>query len=80
MEKKLKYLIRVNYESGIQEEFWYKSFTIKGDTWEWEAVSPPKTKPILMNVDKVESVWQLDAIEVNPEATHRVTAEGIQLL
>jgi len=64
MEKNYQYLVRVNYESGIQEEFWCKSFTIKGGTWEWESVNPHEISPIYMNVDKVESVWQLDTREV----------------
>ena len=64
MEKNYEYLVRVNYESGIQEEFWCKSFTIKGGTWKWESVNPHEISPIYMNVDKVESVWQLDTREV----------------
>ena len=63
MEKQLEYLIRVNYKSGHSEELWYKKFTIRSETYEWET-SDPVRRPLLIGVDDIESVWQLEVREV----------------
>jgi len=60
------YKIRVNYKSGIQEEFWVKEFSIKNDNWKWVSFDIIKS-PIYMNVDEIESVWQLESKEVEEE-------------
>lgn len=54
-----EFLIRVNYTSGIQEEFWVSHFSIKGGSYSWTTVALGGPKPIQMNVDAIESVWQL---------------------
>lgn len=54
-----EFLIRVNYKSGIQEEFWVREFTIKPDgslSW-WCAGSHPV--PISISNSNIESVWQV---------------------
>lgn len=56
---KIYYKLRINYKSGIQEEFWCSDFKIDGDTYTW--VSKNDTmKPVKIGVDCVESVWQVD--------------------
>lgn len=56
-----RYLLRINYKSGISEEFWVTEFAISNGNWTWKSMSGVH-HPILMGVDAVESVWQLDAI------------------
>ena len=62
-----KFLIRVNYTSGIQEEFWCKEFEIRGRNYSWEPLNPAGPKPLKLDTssgnDQIESVWQLDAQE-----------------
>lgn len=53
-----KYRIEVNYKSGIQKRFWVYEFSIENGTWTWKHIDDCN-KPILMNVDEVESVWQV---------------------
>ena len=53
-----KYLIEVNYKSGIQKRFWVYEFEIKNGTYTWQHVDDAN-KPMLMNVDEVESIWQV---------------------
>ena len=55
---KKKFRIRVNYKSGISEEFDVYSFSINGDVYNWEPVHITE-KPILIGVDDIESVWQV---------------------
>lgn len=54
-----EYLVRVNYKSGIQEEFWVTEFAVKGGSYSWTPASAVGPKPVQMNVDAIESVWQL---------------------
>ena len=54
---KTKFLIQVNYKSGNSMQFWVYKFNVRDDKWTWESVSSPK--PVLLNVDEVESVWQI---------------------
>lgn len=54
-----KFLIEVNYKSGIQKQFWVYKFRINDGQWTWDPVDPTNNSPILMNVDEVESVWQV---------------------
>ncbi len=53
-----KYLIEINYKSGIQKQFWVYDFKAKNGTWTWTSVHEDN-KPVIMNVDEVESVWQI---------------------
>lgn len=52
-----KFLIQVNYKSGNSMQFWVYSFNIKDGEWTWRSIGD--SKPVLLNVDEVESVWQL---------------------
>lgn len=53
-----RYLVEVNYKSGIQKQFWVYKFSINDGEYTWQAVDD-SNKPLLMNVDEVESVWQV---------------------
>lgn len=55
---KVQYKVRVNYKSGIQEEFWCKNFNINHGTWTWKSIDD-NMKPIMINIDEVESVYQV---------------------
>lgn len=74
-EDNIKYLIRINYKSGIQEEFWVKNIEVKinsqGDITdaEWTIFIDKDNildvyRPIVMCVNNIESVWQLAAVEI----------------
>lgn len=65
--RRTKYKVRINYKSGHSEEFWVYRFTVnKNGSIEWETVNP-KIRPIDMGVDKIESIWQVDAITPEEE-------------
>ena len=51
-----KYLIRINYKSGQSVKFWVYAFKITSDEASWHTVCK---KPILLNIDEIESVWLL---------------------
>jgi hypothetical protein len=55
---KNKYLLEVNYKSGIQKQFWVYKFSISDGEWSWTSVDSANS-PIKLNVDEVESVWQV---------------------
>ena len=55
---KPEYKIRINYKNGIQEEFWCTEFEISGGRWVWSSCSNGM-KPIVLNIDTVDSVWQI---------------------
>lgn len=64
MEKtKYVFLIRINYKTGIQEEFWVTNFSVSGGKWEWTPYMDSK-KPILLYIENIESVWQIDTKKV----------------
>ena len=50
--------VRVNYKSGIQEEFWCEKFSIKGAQYSW-TYADKGMNPIKIGVDDIESVWQV---------------------
>jgi len=59
---KTRFLIQVNYNSGISVKFWAYEFNYEkapstGVTFSWQSVN--HTRPILLNADGVESVWQI---------------------
>lgn len=54
-----KFLIQVNYKSGISMQFWAYKFSIVDGEWSWSSVNP--NRPLLLNIDEVESVWQMRA-------------------
>lgn len=57
-----EFLIRINYKSGIQEEFWASEFTYDGaGSYTWHPVGKFSNRPLKMNVDEIESVWQAKA-------------------
>lgn len=55
---KRQYKVRINYKSGIQEEFWCKAFEIKGGQYSWTYVDK-RMNPIKIGVEEIESVWQV---------------------
>lgn len=59
--KKTKYLIQVNYKSGISMEFWVYYFRFKDNEYSWEAAHDDN-KPLFLGVDNIESVWQIGYI------------------
>lgn len=56
-----KFLIRVNYTSGLSQDFWVSEFSYKfnssGRTLEWKHVNG--TKPLFINVEAIESLWTI---------------------
>ena len=56
------YLLQINYKSGISVQAEFKKFEIHGGKWSWESYGYPK--PFLLNIDEVESVWELSVREV----------------
>ena len=63
MSKRAKFLIRVVYQNGYAHEFWVYSFKMdmRGSV-EWEVVDV-KNRPIFINYDRIECVYQVDAEE-----------------
>jgi hypothetical protein len=59
------YLIKVNYKSGHSEYFKVTDFEFEikttGRTAKWTAYEPAGARPILINLDDIESVWQVEA-------------------
>jgi len=64
MSKRTKFLIRVVYQSGYAHDFWVYSFKmdIASGSVTWEAVDV-KNRPIYINSERIECVYQIDAIE-----------------
>jgi len=62
MSKRTKFLIRVVYQSGYAHDLWVYSFKMdRADgSVMWEVVDP-KSKPILINYERIECVYQIDA-------------------
>lgn len=58
---KTKYKVRVCYKSGSYVDQWYTAFTLNSPhaarKAEW--VSAGTSRPIFMNLDEVESIWQV---------------------
>ena len=52
-----KYLIQINYKSGISMKFWTYSFEINNGSITWESVYQRGKKPLLIGVDNIESVY-----------------------
>ena len=54
-----RYKVRVNYKSGISEDFWCFKFDINngGDSFKWESCKV--RRPLLLGVDNIESVYVL---------------------
>lgn len=51
------YHIRVNYKSGNSEEFEVTSCEVNSREMSWKTAG--SKRPLLLNFDAVESVWQL---------------------
>ena len=55
--------VRINYASGISEEFDVDKFTFKKDNTgkevEWVVADNAKQRPLYFNMDAVESIWEL---------------------
>lgn len=56
--------VRVNYKSGISEEFEVLTFAIETDrvgakTYSWTTPTGQVIRPVHFNADAVESVWQV---------------------
>jgi hypothetical protein len=55
---KTEFKVRVNYKSGIQEEFWCTDFVRKDAVTSWTAIHL-SMKPISIAHDNIESIWQV---------------------
>lgn len=51
--------IRVNYKSGISEEFDVTECELNSQEMSWKTAGV--VRPLRLNYDEVESVWQLSA-------------------
>lgn len=62
MSKRTKFLIRVVYQSGYAHDFWVYSFEMDRASGivKWDAVDA-KNMPILINYERIECVYQIDA-------------------
>lgn len=59
------FLVRVNYKSGIQEEFWCTKFNVQNNQYTWEAAFySDVTRPVVINPDNIESVWQIRSVKI----------------
>lgn len=54
-----KYLVQINYKSGISMKFWVYSFAMSGNSVEWHPVD--HNHPIAIGLDDIESAWKLKA-------------------
>lgn len=54
-----KYLLEINYKSGTRKRFWVYTYTIRNGLQSVEWTSVDEHKPVTMNVDEVESIWQI---------------------
>ena len=77
-ESNIKFFIRVNYKSGIQEEFWVKDFKTESNqdglsSVEWTLCFDEKNdpegykspRPVTIGVDNIESIWQLKIEDID---------------
>lgn len=51
------YRIKINYKSGNSEMFWATEFKCNDGEYSWDTVDGFR-RPIILNVDAIESVWQ----------------------
>ena len=58
---KTQFKVRVNYKSGISEEFWCYGFTFRSGEVTWTPVDDNK-KPIFIGIEPIESVYQVGLI------------------
>lgn len=58
------YKVRVNYKSGISEEFWAFNFEYENnhgaETYTWKKLHKSTSGPIQLNIDSVDSTWLLE--------------------
>ena len=53
-----QFLVRINYRSGISEEFWVKNFTYTpGQRATWDRANYSSPYPHHLGIDDIESVW-----------------------
>lgn len=65
-EEEYAFLIRINYNSGIQEEFWCSSFKYNDKKYEWISLSDKKRPIDLFHVkNAIESIWQVDYMKLS---------------
>jgi hypothetical protein len=62
------YKIQINYKSGISMTGWFTRFSIVVDefgdtTYSWETYDP-FAGPMAIGPDNIESVWQLEAKDI----------------
>ena len=60
------FLIKLNYNSGISQSFWCSEFSISGGDWSWTPLDE-SNKPLHLNADKIESVYQVGVEFVKKE-------------
>ena len=57
------YLIEFVYKSSAKVRYWMKTFHIEESQAKWECASVQQ-QPLHLNLDDIESIHQLNAIEV----------------
>lgn len=57
--------VQINYKSGISMQAEFKSFSVKKDTYSWEAYGAKG--PLILGVDNIESIWQISVRDVESE-------------
>lgn len=67
MEPEIEYaIVRINYKSGHSETMKVKSFSWKKENGvmsvNWELYDPFCPVPIFMNVNEIESIWQIEVV------------------
>lgn len=73
-DPKFLYKVRINYRSGIQEEFWCLDFSYGPNsrgigTYNWTLPTTPYSSemPVQIGPSDIESVWIVEIIKVPKE-------------
>lgn len=65
--KKYQYLIQINYKSGNSIKMWFTEFSFK-DYVSAKIIdytcADPLAKPIYLNIEEIESIFQIDEKEI----------------
>jgi hypothetical protein len=56
-----EFLVKINYKNGQSESFWVTSFSIEvnGGNREVKWRRSRNAQPLFLNVEEIQSVWQL---------------------
>lgn len=61
-----KFLIQINYKSGISMKAWFYEFNLEYENGAVRKVKyvPVKKSSLFMNIDEIESVWKIKDKEI----------------